>query len=91
MCEQISPHILHKYVETWQKIDAEIDTIHSLASLLVLLNHCSDDCVQVESHSLAHVFQLIDRSAIRICSILDDFIGIGEAKAALAELEHFKK
>lgn len=91
MYEEINPQILRKYVETWRKINAEIDTIHSLASLLAPLNRCSDDQLKIESRSLAHVFQLIDRSAIRICSILDDFIGIGEARAALAELEHPKK
>ena len=87
MNREISPQILRKYVETWRKIDAEIDTIHSLASLLALLQHSTDDRLMVEAHSLSHVFQLIDRSVLRICSILDDFIGVGEARATLAKLE----
>lgn len=81
----IDPDLLHHYVETWRRINAEIDTIHSLADILSLLQHSPDDELYIEPHSLAHVFQLIDQRALRICAILDDFISIGEAKAVIAD------
>ena len=80
MIEGIEPEKLREYVDTWQKVNAEIDTIYSLASLFALLKHFSDDQLRVESHCLVHVFNLIGDSAVQICSILDDFIGIAEAR-----------
>lgn len=90
MIEGIEPEKLCDYVETWQKVNAEIETIHSLASVLALLKHSENDLLRVETYSLAHVFELIDDSALQIHSILDDFIGIAEAKQVLQRARNDK-
>ena len=80
MIKGVSQDMLHRYVDMRQKFDTEAKTIHSLASLLSLLQHCGDDKLEVDTDALGFVHGLIDKSILNIWEMLDDFIYIVEAQ-----------
>lgn len=80
MIKGVSGEMLRNYVDMRQKVDIEAKTIHSLANLLALLQHCGDDRIQIDPIALGYVQSLIERSILNIWEMLDDFIYIVEAR-----------
>lgn len=88
MDQEINPQILRQYVEMRARIDAEGETIYSLANLLGLsLRRCEEESLKIDPIALGHIQQIIERSMLKIWSALDDFIGLADAKLALDTLE----
>ena len=83
----ISSELLHSYVEMRRKLDVEANTIHSITSMLALLETCGDDSINVDPVALGKVNQIINRNILNIWEILDDFIYIVQAKSELEQLE----
>ena len=84
---KLSAEWLHRYVEMRRKLDVEADSIHSITSMLALLETCGDDRIQVDPVALGKVNQRINNNILNIWEILDDFIYIVQAKLELEQLE----
>jgi len=67
------------------RIDAEMKTAHSLASMLSLLRQCGDDKLEVDPVALGHVNELICDSVLNVWEQLDTFIYLVEARLQLGE------
>lgn len=85
MIKGINKDMLRRYVEMRQKLDAEAETIQSLASLLALFRFCGDEELRIDPLALGHVHQLMERSILNIWEMLDDFIYIVEARRVVEE------
>ncbi len=86
--EGISTKLLHRYVETRLRIDAEANSIFGISSMLALLETCGDDKIEVDPVALGKINQMLNKNILNIWEILDDFIYIVQAKS---ELEKFEK
>ena len=84
---KLSAEWLHRYVEMRRKLDAEANTIHSITSMLALLENCGDDSIKVDPVALGKVNRIINSNILNIWEILDDFIYIVQAKLELEQLE----
>ena len=83
----ISYELLRRYVDMRHRIDVEAENIHSLSSMLALLETCGDDSINIDPVALAKVSQIINRNILNIREILDDFIYIVQAQLELELLE----
>lgn len=79
----VSVEMLFRYVEMRRGIDAEAKTIHSLASLLALLQRSGDDRIEVDPVALGHINEQICTGILNIWEMLDDFIYIVQARSDL--------
>ena len=84
---KLSAEWLHRYVEMRRKLDAEANAIHSITSMLALLENCGDDRIQVDPVALGKVNRIINSNILNIWEILDDFIYLVQAKLELEQLE----
>lgn len=84
--EGISVELLGRYVEMRNSIDAEAKNIYCLSSMLVLLQQCGDDRIELDPVALGHVNSMISHSMLNIQEILDDFIYIVRARSELERL-----
>ena len=85
MIKGVSKEMLRCYVDMRQKVDAEAETIQSLANLLALFRQCGDDKIHVDPVALGHVHSLIESSFLNIWEMLDNFIYIVEARRVLGD------
>jgi len=85
--EGITPKMLSRYVEMRRRVDAEMKTAQSLASMLALLRQCGDDKLEVDPVALAHVNELISDSVLNVWEQLDGFIYLVEARMQLGEFK----
>ncbi len=83
----ISIKMLHRYVETRHKIDAEANIISSLTSMLTLLGTSGDDKIEVVPIALGKINQLLNTHILNIWEILDDFIYIIQAQSILDNVD----
>lgn len=86
--EQLSRPLLERYVETRRKIDAEAQTIESLAHVLSRFKCCHRDSVEIDPFALACIHEVIERSILDLREMLDAFISIGAAQQRLGEKSH---
>jgi len=84
--ENITPDVLHRYLDARQKIDAEANSIFSITSILALLVTCGDDTLEVDPTALGKLNQTLNTNILNIWEILDDFIYIVEAKMEVERL-----
>ncbi len=84
---KLSAEWLHRYVEMRRRVDVEANTIHSITSMLALLETCGDDSIEVDPVALGKVNRIINGNILNIREILDDFIYIVQAKLELEQLE----
>ena len=86
MTKGISHEMLCDYVEKRQKIDVELKTIYSLSHLLAVFeDQATETNFALDPVALGYVHQLINKSTLNIWEILDDFIYIIEARAAVKD------
>ena len=85
---KLSAEWLHRYVEMRRKLDVEANAIHSITSMLALLENCGDDSINVDPVALGKVNWIINSNILNIGEILDDFIYIVQAKLELEQLEN---
>ena len=84
---KLSAEWLHRYIEMRRKLDVEANSIHSITSMLALLEFSGDDRIQVDPVALGEVNQSINSNIPNIWEILDDFIYIVQARLELEQLE----
>jgi len=83
MTNVMSKAMLCRYVDMRKNIDAEAETIYSLASLLALLRDFNEDRLTIDPMALGHVQQMIAHAILNIGEQLDDFIDIVEARETI--------
>lgn len=81
--KSLTPSMLDKYVETRNKVDAEVKVIESLAHTLTRFKHCHSDRMEIDPFALAYVHEVIERSVLDLRDSLESFISINEARRAL--------
>lgn len=84
---EISPELLHHYVEMRYRIDVEANTIYSITSMLALLEASGDDRTEVDPVALGKINQMLNKNIMTIWEILDDFIYLIHAQSELKRLE----
>jgi len=83
----ISTELLHRYVEMRRRIEREANAIHSITSMLALLETCGDDRIDVDPVALGKINKMLNTNILNIWEILDDFIYIVQAESELERLE----
>lgn len=84
--DDISPAVLHRYLEARLKIDAEANSIYSITSMLELVVTCGDDKLEVDPIALGKLNQTLNSNILNIWEILEDFISIVSAKLEVERL-----
>ena len=83
----ISPELLLRYVEMRRRVDVEAHSIHSLTSMIALLENCGDDTLSVDPVALGKTHQMLNTNILNIWEILEDFISIVRAELELEPLD----
>ena len=85
---KLSAECLHRYVEMRRRFDVEAESIHSITSMLALIETSGDDRIQVDPVALGKVNQKINNNILNIWEILDDFIYLAQAKLEPEQMEN---
>ncbi len=86
MIEGISPHQLRRYVAMRTRFDSDAKTIASITSMLARYQSCGDDQLAIDPVALGHLNALMEHCVLNLWEVLDDFIYLQSAEAAIAEL-----
>ncbi len=81
----ISRKQLRRYVAMREKFDRNAKVLASLTSLLSSLQHAGDDRIEVDPVALGNVHQLMEHHILNCWEVMDDFIYLQTALAALKE------
>ena len=83
--EAMDREVLESYVQMRRAVTKRVDRIVAVTSLLMVLKQCGDDLIKVSPHALAGLGDQIDQDVCAIQDLLDDFIYLGDAEAALTD------
>ncbi|MDF7826985.1 hypothetical protein P4B35_23375 [Pontiellaceae bacterium B12227] len=81
----IHPDDLQRYVEMRKQLSKRADRSIALMHLLGLLQYCDEPAIEVDPQALAVVADLVDADVTSIQELLDDWLYIVDAEAALTD------